>query len=164
MINTKDIAALVLLFFLQSCSSSSWHLEENNSQLQEYSSSRLIYKPDYSYYGLELEIINLSGEVHLFINATTLKFPEIPKNSSQTPLTITILDQPITFECHLHKGQNRILLSKEATSMIIDGLNNKNPVHITISDEEAVIEPKDEFHKQYQHLMGNSSFWEKFLF
>lgn len=151
MLKSKSHLFCVCLFFLGCASTSSWQIEENPSNQKEFESSRLTYRLDPSFHGLELELIQLSDEIFLFLNATTQKFAV---DGPEILISLHVDNQSHSFLCPLHKGGWRILLSKEASMLIIDSLNNNNQVKLGVGSDEGLLEAPGDFSKHYKRLIA----------
>lgn len=141
---------VVCLLLLAGCTATStWRYEENKIDI---ASSRLYSEADNPFFGLDFEFISLQDDTYAFIHTNSQKIPSWENDPTKAVLTITIGKRTFETICPLLKGKQQVLLPNELSELIIDGLKEKNRVHISIGQLNATLDPDTSFFEEYKKI------------
>lgn len=140
----------LLIFFLASCqSASSWKLEKTDSAETKYQSTRLCSKTKNAFRGLALELLQLHGRLHGYINVFT---QSLRSEKGEAKVTLSIGGETYQDTAHLLKGGQRLLLKEEMVKLIVSSLSQGKVVLISLDGYEEEIQP-EKFSAYYETLV-----------
>lgn len=148
---------LISFFLLVSCSTPcrQWHLEEFSAVCPSYPISRLYLPASVPYNGIELEITRGSDGIRMYANVFSLPLPASEVNPFQTEVKIKIGDDTYEFCADRLEGDQRLLFSQDAVSIILSALAEGKIVQISAGPYKDEITPEN-FFEHYQCLFHST--------
>lgn len=129
-------AALLILFFLSSCSKPcTWEYQTTSTCYPEFDSKRLFLSRHHPATGIDVEIINTACEKRIYLN-----FPSYPVQNT-CDIIATIDGKKQVLEWIRFEGGQRILLTYPSAQLIIDSLLAGRAVMISTGLYTEVITP-----------------------
>lgn len=139
----KGIIASLFLFTSCSHSNCNWCLEKpplcNNA-------GRLYYPTKDNCYGMNFEIIRSGGEDWGYLSVLSFAFEE-----EAAAVAIELDEEKTLFLARRLEGHQKLLLSKEATSLIIQVLLDGKSINLNVGNFHTTLCPQD-FARRYAQL------------
>ncbi|MBP9841447.1 MAG: hypothetical protein KBC64_03360 [Simkaniaceae bacterium] len=103
-------------------------------------SIRLIYPKEEDSRGFELELLFAKNELSSHINLFLYPLPFLKQ--TEYPLTLTCEDETYTYAAYLHKGGQKLTLSKEAQECLLSLLKKGEPIQLSFKGHSQMIHGK----------------------
>lgn len=142
----KSVLALLLLFLSACSSKAGWVYQEVKTKPIASNSANLRMPVTNPFNGLELQFLkgNFGTRAYLGIHAR-----EIPPQDND-PIVIVVDERPYSFATTRMEGGQRLLLSEEATQLLISALSNTHKVTIGAPGGFVAEIPSKKFGKLYR--------------
>lgn len=136
----RSIIPLVLSVFLIACQSKTntpWIEQEMSTHCLNSDSIRLTYPPQEPSEGFELELLLAQDELTSYINLFLYPLPF--KHRTTYSLTFTCENETVSYPAYLHRGGQKLTLSKEAQDHLLSLLKQEKSVHISFDRHSQLI-------------------------
>jgi len=129
-----------------------WQSECVTGSPEAFSSARIFLAPANEYSGLELEFVQMSDGIRLYLNVFGLEIPPEKFDSENSRVYISFRDHSYTFSAARFLGGQRLLIPRHVQEEIISYLQDNQPVFIRVGRYQADIYP-DKFLELFQALI-----------
>lgn len=138
----KIKAALIVLTLLTGCSrEKSWQHQEIKTPRLETPSQSLTFRAKEESEKLELQFLQGSYGTLTYINAKSC----IPRADKTAPVNISVDGTLFSFQAVCMQGNQRLLLPKEATDLLIESLSSQKKVEIALEGSPPYEIPSQDF-------------------
>jgi hypothetical protein len=151
----KRASIALSLLVAYGCSSSCgpcWQGESVIGAAPAFGSARIFLAPLNGFNGLELEFVNGSEGLNLYLNVFGLEIPADPYDGESSRVYISFKDHSYTFSARRFVGGQRLLIPLHVQNEIISYLQQDQPVFIQVSRYQANIYP-NEFMQTFKRML-----------
>jgi hypothetical protein len=141
-----------VLALLCSCShNDSWAVNSIKTGSLEFDSSKLSYQSKDPIRGLDLEILNIRGQLHAYLQVRSHTITPYENNPKKALLTFIVEDTTYSDVALRHEGGQRVSLSEHMQEILISSLKKDLPVTVRLGSFETII-TAEKFAKYYNEL------------
>lgn len=145
---------LPFLLFLFACESSkSWEVSHLSTGHEESKSSRLSYPIKDIVNGIGIEMICVQGVINTYLEVHSQTIPPYQGNPKEALVIMKIDGKTYQGIAARHEGGQRVSLPPQLHTLMIEGLQLRQPVTILLEGYFTTLEPK-EFSEQYRELQS----------
>ncbi len=143
-----------ILFSLVACQSQrSWEVSHLDAGDKLYNSSRLSYPIRDIVNGIGVEMVLARGEIKTYLEVHAQAIPPYQGKSNQALVKMKTKEKTFEGIAYRHEGGQRVTLSSELHTLLIDSLRDQSPVTILLEGYFTTIEPS-EFSDHFQDFQN----------
>lgn len=128
---------------------SHWSSNEIHSRTKEHDSSKLSYYSRDRAHGIDLEFLKTKDHLNVYLNVHSIPIPATPNKTATFKLESA--GKTLTCEAYRMEGGQRLLLTEEIATLLIESLKNHNDVTLSLPGYRTTIKAED-FSKKFHRL------------
>ncbi len=137
-----------ILLFGCSENKSSWTYDSIDKN-----SSKIVYNSQTSFGGFDVEFLRFGDEIKAYLKVQSNKIH--PLHLNQVLVSVQIEEKIIEEEATLLQGEQRVVLPKSLTNILISSLKEEKEIHIFMNGLENTLNPHPLFLKKLKNVLKN---------
>jgi len=142
---------LLLLFFASCARQDPWHETAIRNTNPEHEMAKLAYPASNPHDGIQLEFVRHGDSLNGYLSILAFTIPPHPDHPKQTILTCQTCDEKRSFLIERLEGGQKLRLSQEAITFLINAFQNVPTVHLSLGHHSQTYKSAH-FEKHFRSL------------